>query len=105
MLPRVIAGLEAPSGGSLLLDGRDVTALPPAARGISMVFQSYAPFPHLSVAENIVFGLRARGVPRAEREARLERTAAMLGLTPLLARRPSQISGGQQQRLGMTWST
>jgi sn-glycerol 3-phosphate transport system ATP-binding protein len=100
-LLRVVAGLEAPTEGRLFLDGRDVTGLPPAARGISMVFQSYALFPHLSVAENIVFGLRARAVPRAEREARLARTAAMLGLDKLLHRRPSQLSGGQQQRVAL----
>jgi sn-glycerol 3-phosphate transport system ATP-binding protein len=100
-LLRVIAGLEAPTGGRLFLDGRDVTALPPAARGIAMVFQSYALFPHLSVAENIVFGLRARATPRAEREDRLKRAAAMLGLAPLLHRRPSQLSGGQQQRVAL----
>ena len=100
-LLRVIAGLEAPTEGRLFLDGRDVTTLPPAARGIAMVFQSYALFPHLSVAENIVFGLRARAVPRAEREARLDRTAKLLGLEKLLHRRPSQLSGGQQQRVAL----
>jgi sn-glycerol 3-phosphate transport system ATP-binding protein len=100
-LLRVVAGLEAPSEGQLFLDGREVTGLPPASRGIAMVFQSYALFPHLSVAENIVFGLRARHVPRAEREARLQRTADLLGLSALLARRPSQLSGGQQQRVAL----
>jgi len=100
-LLRVIAGLEAPTEGQLFLDGRDITSLPPAARGIAMVFQSYALFPHLSVAENIVFGLRARAVPRAEREARLDRTAKLLGLEKLLRRRPSQLSGGQQQRVAL----
>ncbi|MGG5807667.1 ABC transporter ATP-binding protein [Falsiroseomonas sp. CW058] len=100
-LLRVVAGLEAPGSGRLLLDGRDVTSLPPAARGISMVFQSYALFPHLSVAENIVFGLRARGVERGERERRLAQTAELLGLGRLLARRPAQLSGGQQQRVAL----
>jgi sn-glycerol 3-phosphate transport system ATP-binding protein len=100
-LLRVVAGLEAPSGGRLFLDGREVTNLPPAARGIAMVFQSYALFPHLSVAENIVFGLRARAVPAAERNARLQRTAEMMGLGALLGRRPSQLSGGQQQRVAL----
>jgi sn-glycerol 3-phosphate transport system ATP-binding protein len=100
-LLRVVAGLEAPTEGRLFLDGRDVTDLPPAARGIAMVFQSYALFPHLSVAENIVFGLRARAVPRAEREARLDRTARLLGLEKLLHRRPNQLSGGQQQRVAL----
>ncbi|NGM19784.1 ABC transporter ATP-binding protein [Roseomonas stagni] len=100
-LLRVVAGLEAPTSGRLLLEGRDVTGLPPAARGIAMVFQSYALFPHLSVAENIVFGLRARHVAAAERQARLAAAAEMLGLTKLLGRRPSQLSGGQQQRVAL----
>ena len=100
-LLRVIAGLEAAQSGQVMIGGRDVSALPPAARGIAMVFQSYALFPHLSVAENVIFGLRARGVARAEREARLQRAAGMLGLTPLLGRRPSQLSGGQQQRVAL----
>src|SRR6185369_3106167 len=78
---------------------RDVTALPPAKRGLSMVFQSYALFPHLTVAENIVFGLRVRKV--ADREARLARVASLLGLEALLQRKPAQLSGGQQQRVAL----
>ncbi|WP_419899464.1 ABC transporter ATP-binding protein [Roseomonas sp. USHLN139] len=100
-LLRVIAGLERADAGRVVLDGRDVADLPPAARGLSMVFQSYALFPHLDVAENIVFGLRARRVAAAEREARLSRAAALLGLEKLLKRRPSQLSGGQQQRVAL----
>ncbi|OYW07677.1 MAG: ABC transporter ATP-binding protein [Rhodospirillales bacterium 12-71-4] len=100
-LLRVLAGLEAPAAGQVFLNGRDAVALPPAARGIAMVFQSYALFPHLSVAENIVFGLRARGTPKAERAARLARTAEMMGLSGLLDRRPAQLSGGQQQRVAL----
>jgi len=100
-LLRVMAGLDAPDAGHVFLGGRDVVGLPPAARGIAMVFQSYALFPHLSVAENIIFGLRARSTPRAERAARLARAADMLGLNPLLDRRPSQLSGGQQQRVAL----
>jgi sn-glycerol 3-phosphate transport system ATP-binding protein len=100
-LLRVVAGLEAADAGTVEIGGRDVTRAPPAARGIAMVFQSYALFPHLSVAENIVFGLRARGTQRGECEARLKRAAAMLGLEALLARRPSQLSGGQQQRVAL----
>ncbi len=100
-LLRVIAGLERADAGRVEIAGRDVSELPPAARGIAMVFQSYALFPHLSVAENIVFGLRARSVARAEREKRLADTASMLGLAGLLARRPSQLSGGQQQRVAL----
>jgi sn-glycerol 3-phosphate transport system ATP-binding protein len=96
---RIIAGLDAPTHGTIRIGERDVTRLPPAERGIAMVFQSYALFPHLSVAENIVFGLRVRKV--ADREARLKRVAELLGLGPLLARKPSQLSGGQQQRVAL----
>jgi sn-glycerol 3-phosphate transport system ATP-binding protein len=96
---RLIAGLDQPTSGTIRIGGRDVTRLPPAARGISMVFQSYALFPHLTVAENIVFGLRVRKVP--DREARLARVAALLGLEKLLERKPSQLSGGQQQRVAL----
>ncbi len=98
---RIAAGLEHPDAGRVEIGGRDVTGLPPAARGLAMVFQSYALFPHLSVAENVVFGLRARGVPRLERTRRLAEAAAMLGLEKLLDRRPSQLSGGQQQRVAL----
>ncbi len=96
---RLIAGLEQPTEGRILIDGRDVTRLAPEARKVSMVFQSYALFPHLSVAENIVFGLKVRRVP--DREAKLKRVAALLGLEPLLGRKPSQLSGGQQQRVAL----
>jgi sn-glycerol 3-phosphate transport system ATP-binding protein len=98
---RLIAGLEAGDGGRILIDHRDVTRLPPAARAIAMVFQSYALFPHLTVAENVLFGLRVRKTPAAERNARLAQVADLLGLTPLLARKPSQLSGGQQQRVAL----
>ena len=87
--------------GTISIADRDVTALPPAKRGVSMVFQSYALFPHLSVAENIMFGLRVRDVARPEREARLKRAAGILGLEALLDRKPSQLSGGQQQRVAL----
>jgi sn-glycerol 3-phosphate transport system ATP-binding protein len=98
---RLIAGLDTPTSGRVVIAGRDVTDLPPAKRGISMVFQSYALFPHISVAENILFGLKVRDVPRAERDSRLAQAADMLGLKPLLDRRPSQLSGGQQQRVAL----
>jgi len=98
---RLIAGLEAASTGQILIGGRDVTALPPVRRNIAMVFQSYALFPHLTVAENIVFGLKVRRVAAAERAARLDRVAELLGLGELLARKPSQLSGGQQQRVAL----
>ena len=98
---RLIAGLDTASNGTIAIAGRDVTALPPAKRGVSMVFQSYALFPHLSVAENILFGLKVRDVPRAERDTRLKRAAEILGLDALLDRKPSQLSGGQQQRVAL----
>ncbi len=98
---RLIAGLEAATGGRIAIGGVDVTHAPPAERHLSMVFQSYALFPHLSVAENIVFGLRVRRVSAADRKARLGRVAELLGLAALLERRPSQLSGGQQQRVAL----
>ncbi|HYF56745.1 MAG TPA: ABC transporter ATP-binding protein [Salinarimonas sp.] len=98
---RLVAGLETASAGRIVIGGCDVTALPPAKRGISMVFQSYALFPHLSVAENILFGLKVRRVPRAERDERLKDVADLLGLSALLDRKPSQLSGGQQQRVAL----
>jgi sn-glycerol 3-phosphate transport system ATP-binding protein len=98
---RIIAGLETATEGQVLIDGRDVTALPPAQRGVAMVFQNYALFPHLSVADNIAFGLSVRKVPAAETAKRLAETAELLGLTPLLERKPSQLSGGQQQRVAL----
>ena len=98
---RLIAGLETADGGRVIIDGRDVTGLPPAQRNIAMVFQSYALFPHLTVAENILFGLRVRRVSAADCRTRLARVADLLGLSPLLARKPSQLSGGQQQRVAL----
>src|SRR5436309_11526927 len=98
---RLIAGLEPADEGRIFIAGRDVTRLPPAQRNIAMVFQSYALFPHLSVAENIVFGLRVRKVGDAERDRRLTRVAGLLGLSKLLDRKPSQLSGGQQQRVAL----
>jgi len=96
---RLIAGLDYPDTGTIRIGDRDVTRLPPAQRGLSMVFQSYALFPHLTVAENIVFGLRVRKVHN--RDAKLKRVAEMLGLGNLLDRKPSQLSGGQQQRVAL----
>jgi sn-glycerol 3-phosphate transport system ATP-binding protein len=98
---RIIAGLETASAGQVFVDGRDVTHLPPAQRGISMVFQNYALFPHLNVAENICFGLSVRKVSPAEIRSRLQQTAELLGLGTLLARRPGELSGGQQQRVAL----
>lgn len=98
---RLIAGLEQATDGSIRIDGQDVTQRPPNERQIAMVFQSYALFPHLNVAENILFGLKVRRVPAARRKERLDRVAALLGLSDLLERRPAQLSGGQQQRVAL----
>ncbi|MCO5106062.1 MAG: ABC transporter ATP-binding protein [Burkholderiaceae bacterium] len=98
---RMIAGLDTPSAGRILIDGRDVTQLPPARRRIAMVFQSYALFPHLNVRENILFGLRVRREPARDHQRRLARVADLLGLASLLERKPAQLSGGQQQRVAL----
>ena len=98
---RLIAGLEEVSEGAVRIAGEDVTHKDPAKRGVSMVFQSYALFPHLDVAENIVFGLKVRKVPAAERAQRLKRVATLVGLEALLHRRPAQLSGGQRQRVAL----
>ncbi|MEI2416644.1 ABC transporter ATP-binding protein [Orrella sp. JC864] len=98
---RMIAGLETPTGGAIRIGDRDVTALPPAQRRLSMVFQSYALFPHLSVRENILFGLKVRKEPAREHAARLQRVSRLLGLDSLLDRKPAQLSGGQQQRVAL----
>jgi sn-glycerol 3-phosphate transport system ATP-binding protein len=98
---RLIAGLEEVSAGRVLIGGRDVTRLEPDKRRVSMVFQSYALFPHLSVAENIVFGLKVRRMKADERKARLSKVAALVGLSQQLARKPSQLSGGQRQRVAL----
>lgn len=100
-LLRLIAGLESASDGQIFIGGQDVTRAVPDKRGLAMVFQSYALFPHLSVAENIIFGLRTRRVARADRDERLRHVADMLGLTPYLDRKPSALSGGQQQRVAL----
>lgn len=98
---RLIAGLDTPSNGSIHIGDRDVTLLPPAMRKISMVFQSYALFPHLNVRDNILFGVRVRKEPSKDFESRLKRVSGILGLGHLLDRRPGQLSGGQQQRVAL----
>ena len=100
-LLRLISGLEPVSGGRVMIDGRDVTGVPPARRGLAMVFQSYALYPHMTVAENIGFGLRTKGVPKAERRVAVERAAEVLQLGPYLDRRPKALSGGQRQRVAI----
>jgi multiple sugar transport system ATP-binding protein len=98
---RIVAGLEEVTSGEVMIGGDVVTDIPAKERGISMVFQNYALFPHMTVAQNIGFGLRLRRVPRAERDERVRRIAATLGLDGLLERKPSQLSGGQLQRVAM----
>ncbi|MBW3097181.1 ABC transporter ATP-binding protein [Pseudohoeflea coraliihabitans] len=98
---RLIAGLDDVSSGTIQIGGRDVTNAPPAEHGVAMVFQSYALFPHLSVRENIIFGLKVRRVDAAERDRRLKRASELLNLSELLDRRPNQLSGGQQQRVAL----
>jgi len=98
---RMIAGLEQPTRGQVLLDGKDVTRLGPGDRNMSMVFQSYALYPHMTVAENIASGLKLRKVPRQEIDQRIQEVGDFLGLQPLLNRRPSQLSGGQRQRVAV----
>jgi ABC-type sugar transport system ATPase subunit len=98
---RMIAGLETISYGELKIDGRLVNDLPSRDRGIAMVFQSYALYPHMSVNDNLSFGLKIGGVPKAEIERRRGEAARMLGLDSYLERRPSQLSGGQRQRVAI----
>jgi multiple sugar transport system ATP-binding protein len=100
-LLRLIAGLEDVTGGIIRIDGVDVVRLPPAKRGLSMVFQSYALYPHMSVRKNIGFGLRMAGRPKAEIDQKVEQAAAVLNLTPYLDRRPGALSGGQRQRVAI----
>jgi multiple sugar transport system ATP-binding protein len=100
-LLRMIAGLEDISSGDLRIEGADMTRVGPSDRGVAMVFQSYALYPHMTVAENVGFGLRMTGHPKAEVERRTARAAAMLQLEPLLSRKPSQLSGGQRQRVAI----
>lgn len=100
-LLRLIAGLEDPTGGRIEIAGRDVTRQEPSERQIAMVFQSYALYPHMTVAENIAFSLEAAGVPKAERLAKASSLARQLQLGPLLSRRPAALSGGQRQRVAI----
>ena len=100
-LLRLIAGLEDVSEGRILIDGADVTRLSPEKRRVSMVFQSYALFPHLSTAENIVFGLKVRRTPEEERRKRLAHVAEVVGLADYLDRKPQALSGGQRQRVAL----
>jgi multiple sugar transport system ATP-binding protein len=100
-LMRLIAGLEQPTAGDIVIDGRVVTDLPPRARNIAMVFQSYALYPHLTVAKNISFPLRAVGMPRDEIRKKVEWAARMFGIERFLDRKPRQLSGGERQRVAL----
>lgn len=98
---RMLAGLEEISSGTISIGGHVVNDLPPRERDIAMVFQSYALYPHMSVRENLGFGIRMRGIPRDQGRTAVERTAETLGITQLLDRRPGQLSGGQRQRVAV----
>ncbi len=100
-LLRIVAGLDEPTDGRVLIDGRDVTDSAPRRRDLAMVFQTYALYPHMSVRQNLGYGLRVRRTSKAELRRRVEEVAAMLGLEDLLDRRPAQLSGGQRQRVAM----
>ena len=100
-LLRMIAGLEDISGGTLSIDGQVVNDMAPKERGVAMVFQSYAIFPHMTVRENVAFGLTISGTPRAEKDAKVAEAARILQMEHLLDRRPSQLSGGQRQRVAI----
>ncbi|MFZ8756500.1 ABC transporter ATP-binding protein [Microbacterium sp. HMH0099] len=98
---RMLAGYASPTSGRILIDGVDSTRLPPEKRGLGMVFQSYALFPHLSVADNVGYGLKLRGLGRAERQQRVTESLEMVGLAHLAGSRPRRLSGGQQQRVAL----
>src|SRR6202453_1187824 len=100
-LLRIVAGLETPSEGHIHLDGRDVTQVDPSARDIAMVFQNYALYPHMTVFDNMAYGLRIRGLSHDDIARRVGEAASLLGLSEFLARKPRQLSGGQRQRVAM----
>ena len=101
---KMLSGLENVTSGSIKIENRDVTSVEASKRGVSMVFQSYALFPHLNVKENIQFGLKVRKVPAAEREKRVAEAANAVGLSDLLDRKPANLSGGQRQRVALARS-
>ncbi|MEM8569943.1 MAG: ABC transporter ATP-binding protein [Pseudomonadota bacterium] len=100
-LLRLIAGLEDVSAGQIRIDGEDATEAPPSKRGLAMVFQSYALYPHMSVRKNIAFPMKMAGIPEDEQKRRIDAAAAALNLTDYLERRPGQLSGGQRQRVAI----
>jgi multiple sugar transport system ATP-binding protein len=100
-LLRLIAGLEDTTSGTIAIDGKDATALPPAKRGLAMVFQSYALYPHMTVRKNIAFPLKMAGLSEADQTRKVEAAAKVLNLSNYLDRRPGQLSGGQRQRVAI----
>ncbi|MEO3473908.1 sn-glycerol-3-phosphate ABC transporter ATP-binding protein UgpC [Roseomonas sp. CAU 1739] len=100
-LLRIVAGLETPTSGAVLIDTVNITPLEPADRDIAMVFQTYALYPHMTVFDNMAYGLKIRGLPKAEIRARVEEAAGLLSIGQLLDRKPRQLSGGQRQRVAM----
>jgi len=98
---RLIAGLESPSRGAIFLDGLNLDAVPPKDRGVAMMFQEPALYPHMTVGENLSFGLKLRGCPKAELRERMQRTAELLEIADCLARKPASLSGGQRQRVAL----
>ena len=98
---RMIAGLETPTGGQIMMDGKDVTMLGPAERNVSMMFQSYALFPHMNVLENVMYGLKMSGIEKSEATRRAAETLGNVGLVGYNERLPSELSGGQQQRVAL----
>ncbi|KJS08823.1 MAG: glycerol-3-phosphate ABC transporter ATPase [Hoeflea sp. BRH_c9] len=100
-LLRIIAGLEDATSGSILINGREVNSVPPAKRGIAMVFQTYALYPHLNVRDNMSLGLKQAGMAKAEIGQRVDKVASMLSMKELIARRPAELSGGQRQRVAI----
>ena len=103
-LLRMLAGFEKPTSGAVILNGVDIAQLPPYERPINMMFQSYALFPHLSVWDNIAFGLKREGMPRGQIAARVDEMLALVQLGDLAKRKPHQLSGGQQQRVALARS-
>ncbi|MEP6964069.1 MAG: ATP-binding cassette domain-containing protein, partial [Polaromonas sp.] len=103
-LLRMLAGFEKPSEGAVILNGVDIASFPPYERPINMMFQSYALFPHLTVWENIAFGLKREGMPKAQIQARVDEMLQLVQLSELAKRKPHQLSGGQQQRVALARS-
>ena len=97
----MLAGLEVPTEGHIMIDGQDMAEIPPNRRAVNMVFQSYAVFPHMSVADNVAYGLKVDGVPRSERDRRVQEALDLVQLGHLAARMPDQLSGGQRQRVAL----